>query len=86
MTEPSADAAAMLAALDPLREQIEAAVAERDRLYEERAETFRAIREACPDLPLSQIAARAGVSVPAVIQQIAKAEARKAAAAESAAG
>lgn len=81
--EPTTDAAReeLLAVLDPMREEIEANLAERDRLYESRAAAFLTIREAAPDVPLSKLAARAGISVPAVIQQIDKAKARRAEAA-----
>lgn len=80
MPDTTDQAEELLARLDPYREQIEWHSAERDRLLIERAEVFRTIREAAPELPLSRLAARAGVSVPAVIQQIAKAEARREAA------
>lgn len=79
MTEPAAaeeSLAALLAQIEPYREKIEHHVAERDRLLIERAELFRAIREADPELPLSKLAERAGISVPAVIQQINKAKSR----------
>lgn len=75
--------AALLERIDPLREEIEKVLAERDRLYERRAEVFLEIREAAPELPLSKLARRAGISVPAVIQQIDKARSRREPAAEA---
>lgn len=67
----------LLSTIAPFREQIDAHTTELERLYEARAGIFLAIREADPSLSLARIAAAAGISVPAVIQQISKAKARR---------
>lgn len=67
----------LLSRLDPLKASIEEAEATLERLREERAGVYLEIRDAAPGIPLSKLAERAGVSVPAVIQQIEKATARR---------
>lgn len=73
-TQPDVD----LARVAALAEQIIEHQRELDRLYVERGDLLLAIRERPSPPPLSRLAAAAAVSVPAIIQQIDKAKARRA--------
>lgn len=82
---PPDEAEALLALVDPLRdevarltEQIAPLEAQRAEVYEERADVFLRIREESGErVSFAKIADRAGVSVPAVIQQVQKAQQRR---------
>jgi hypothetical protein len=66
----------LLSELADVSTRLAAVSRERDRLFDRRDELFVRLRDEQPDVPLSNLAAQAGISVPAVIQRIAKVRAR----------
>lgn len=72
----------LLALIDPFRQELEAVETRRAELLAGRAAVFLRIREEAPKVSMKRIAARAGVSDAAVVQQVERArQARETAAA-----
>lgn len=63
----------LLALIDPFRQELEAVEARRAELLAGRAAVFLRIREEAPKVSMKRIAARAGVSDAAVVQQVERA-------------
>jgi hypothetical protein len=76
-----ADPETLLAQLRDVREQMDRAELERSQLYEARLDLFQQARAADPPISHRAIAEAAGVSEPAVIQALRKANAAAPAAA-----
>ncbi len=75
----------LLALIDPFRQELEAVETRRAELLAGRAAVFLRIREEAPKVSMKRIAARAGVSDAAVVQQVERArQARETAAAAGA--